>query len=231
MGRGIEVTLPTTLDGVAELARRHKLEQVRRHRPGDREETYDLRTNVVVVRDGTTQAVVWAGAGPDAARHVVYWSALFMGADELYLVADSVMRHVGPDEADYDHQGAVMDRWHRGDRAGITEALVVHRYPAAGAASWRFYPYTRQGRTVRWTDVLPDEADEVDGAIPDYAREGYRRAQEVSSVIAQIRRSVAGADPASFARALARFVSLKEGVGAVELLTPAPAMFVEGAEQ
>jgi hypothetical protein len=229
------MTGPTTLDGVAELARRHKLEQVRRHRPGDREETYDLRTNVVVVRDGAQQAVVWAGVGPDAARQIVYWSALFMGADELYLVADSVMRLVGPDEDDTGHQGAVMNRWRRGDRVGITEALVVHRFPGTDASSFRMYPYQRQGRTVRWTQLdLPEgPPDEVDGALVDYAREGFRRAVEVGPVLAQIRRSAPqGVDvELAYARALARFVSLKEGVGAVQLLEPEPATFTEGFEQ
>jgi hypothetical protein len=234
--------LPATFEGVAEFARRMKRERVQNYGDAGDPAAADLRNFVMVVRDGEQRVVVWAGPGPDAARSIVYWSAALLQPDELYLVADTVMRLAPPDALEDPGQGAVMQPWLGGEREGMIEALAVQRYPALGPTSWHLYPYECQGKVLRWVDLdkwvghPATELGNIGGAIPDYARQGYNDGRQNAPLLARIRAtaaSVVGGLPAAegdyhFARALARLLCEKEGVGAVQLLEPEQVVFVAG---
>jgi hypothetical protein len=235
--------LPATFEGVAEFARRMKRERVQNYGDAGDPAAADLRNFVMVVRGGEQRVVVWAGPGPDAARAIVYWSAALLQPDELYLVADTVMRLAPPETPleDLERQGAVMEPWLGGQRDGMIEALAVQRYPALGPASWHLYPYECRGKVLRWVDLGqwagPEvELGQVGGAIPDHARAGYDDGRKNAELLRQIRATAAemvGGMPAAeeelhFARALARLLCEKDGVGAVQLLEPEQVVFVAG---
>lgn len=168
------MSLPTSFDGVAELARRLKLDQVTDHGADPNEEASDLLPFVVVVRDGREVGLVYSGSGPDGARLAVYWAAALMRPHEIFLVADSRMRNVPPGEdLDSIEQGDIARDWRAGKREDTYEAMLVHRYPVMGPSTFAIYPYERNGRRLRWRDRVAPEGASMDGAIPDYARRGY----------------------------------------------------------
>jgi hypothetical protein len=171
-----------SLDAVAELARRMKQDRVREHGDSPEPGATDLPVHATAVRRAEPIANVWAGEGPEGARNAVFYAAGFFRADVVYLIADSFVRRMpkgtDPDKLDI-RPGQLQEEWSAGDHSTITECMFVYRVPFIGDATSHFYPYTRKRRRIEW-EVVPDQMkpDRLEGAIPDYARDGYRTGRE-----------------------------------------------------
>ncbi len=170
-----------SFEAVCEVGRRLKVDRVRKY--GDGPEA-DLIAVVLALRSGEPVAQVHAGPGPDGARHAVYAAACFMRPDEVFLIADSVMTEVELDQVP--EQGsprAPAVRWAAGERDGLSECMVLYRIPFIGNATFRMYPYVRHGTKVDWSpDRHADQPDRVEGALVDYAREGFSKQAKVAAL-------------------------------------------------
>lgn len=241
-------------DAVAEMARRMKLELVTKYGDDPDDERSDMHGYVAVVRNGRPVALVHIGHGLDAARQCVYYAAALLRADELVLVTDARFRQYQPppdisetererlfEEADRAHRhGQFQDEWKTGQRDGLTECLVIQRIPALGPSTMTMYPYVRDRRKLTWQkDHIADGQQAVQGAIPDYARDGFNAAREhTTELVAQVEGLWVAAGNEPFPpdkreyhldRALACFASEREGVGAVTVLSDG-SRFVDGEE-
>jgi hypothetical protein len=238
-----------TIDSVAETARRLKAQTVANFGNDPNPEKADLVNLAIPVRGGEQIGGI-VGNGPVGARHSVYWAASAFGADEVFLVADTYMLHVDMKGMSEEERRAVLDRerdmppgtlaqlWAEGKRDGISEALVIHRFPLVGPASMKMFPYVRTGTSLRWTsDPDPGDPGEMEGAIPDFARDGYRAARDHSlnlrALVDEAGDSV-GLPRAErtyhIDRAVARVVSSKENIGFVHLFNDDGTVFMDGEE-
>jgi hypothetical protein len=238
------VTEPApTVEAIAEQARRLKRDVVRKYGDYRDESLCDITNVVFVVRNGQPRIMVMVGEGQDATRQCVYWSAAVMQADELYLVADTRYREY-PDVKDREGAEAVertvkhgdfQRDWQAGRRDGLTEALILQRLPAMGPMTITTYPYVRTGRQLVWQKhPIAGQPNEVEGVVPDYARQGYNdaRAANLKGVLGELGDLIGIPEDLRSHhtdRAMARFVSEKKGVGGVIVLDD-HSLFVKGKE-
>jgi hypothetical protein len=167
-------------EAIAEVARRLKLEKVRKRGMYKDESASDLIPLAIVVRGKRQVAQLMPGPGPDGAREMCYWAAALMRAHELYVIADSRMRMVEKDEADQVHQGMVTEAWHAGRRQDITEVIVIAHFPMVGEPQQRLYPYVRRVTKLEWLEeITPDPGTKVQGALIDYALDGFKASGKI----------------------------------------------------
>lgn len=230
------MTDPMTMDAVAEIGRRMKLDQVIEHGDDADEEAADLPGQVVAVRHGQVFAIVQLVPHPLAPRQAMYWCALTMRPDELYLIADGRFKMSGEGEPapEFSTPGQFSDEWRAGQRDTMTEGIVISRIPAEGPASITIYPYQRDGAHLRWLEPHGPSLD-MGGAVIDHARHGYDEAAELAESLTRLDELAGeiGMTTAEawyrFDRAVARVVSEKEGVMAVRLVA-GHELFIGGAE-
>lgn len=171
----------TSFEAVAEIARRMKQERVAKYGLYKNEEKSDLANFCVCVRQGETIALVQSDmASTDSVRQIVYHSAVLMPVDEVFLVGDS--RFMTGQEEDKERlaklqQGELQERWQAGNREGITEGLMITRFPVLGPPEFRGYPYRRQGKKLTWGPVM-DTGTLEGGAIPAAAARGFAKRKE-----------------------------------------------------
>jgi hypothetical protein len=240
------------IDKVAEIARRQKLAQVAQYGDDPADEMSDLRGFVAVVRDGEVKMLVYVGRGPMAARECVYWAAAMTRADEVILVTDARFKYemVPPeiaeasDEEKRAYLEAIEDKiepgdfqraWDAGDRDGLTECLFINRFSALGPSHMITYPYVRDGRKLTWGERM-DHGDEMEGGVPDHARDGFRVARQTADkyqMVQKIGESMGLPDlqqGVHMDRAMARVMSEKKAVGMVGVLAD-KSTFVAGIER
>ena len=216
-------------DRWAEFARRMKLERVRDF--GDTgSDMVDLPGSTLVVRGGHVIAVIY-GDGPNGARAGAYWAALMWAADEVISLSDTLARTVKV--AGEMHQGDISRAWQAGQREGISEAILAVVVTRDGAIA-HFFPYQRTGRQLRW---LPPggRTDDVEGAVVDYARDGFGKAKDATQGLEEAAREIHGPDEAPPAglieRVVARMISQQEAIGAVVVLEPVHSYWEDGNER
>jgi hypothetical protein len=208
---------------IAEVLRRMKLERVLEHGNDPDEEASDLDAECLVCRDGQVVAQVFAGPGPDGVREAGYYSALLMRPHEVFVVADSHMiKATDKNEVHDMRRGQLRERWVSGHRKGISECLVVYRFPRIGQPSGRIFPYERRGTHIKWHKGIDPEVT-LEGAIPDYVAEGYRRAAPFWD---EAGKHFGDADDDDLDRGAGRFVSSMCGA----VLLADGSMFVAGEE-
>jgi hypothetical protein len=221
----------SNLDSVAETARRLKVERAAQFGDApDDSGLADIITTVLVVRDGE-QVAMLIGDGPSGARVCAYWGAALFAAEEVYLVADAFMRE--QEDTTDPGQGALSRDWEAGQRDRMHESLVISRYPAEGKPTLHAFPYERKGKTVRW--LQPHKSQDIEGAVHEHALQGY--ADGITSPMwAQLKEqaNVWEMDEAEARwhtdRAVARHISVAEGILRVELLNPRSS-WVKGQEE
>ena len=164
------MTETLTLEAVAERARAAKTELVAKYRPGDPEQTMDLTTHAIVVRAGVHIALVEAGpTGPLGPRRACYLAASLMRPDELYVITETVSQ-AGIAAGD------LVERWNAGDRKGLSETLMVHRYVGGTLVQVIDHPYTRMGALVTWREPEPyDDVRDWGGALGDEVARGWAK--------------------------------------------------------
>lgn len=210
---------PAELERAAEIARRMKRDLVARYGDGADPELCDLIGFCVVVRAGEQVAICHEGPGPESARRLVYWAACLFCPDELVFVADARFRALAADETI--KHGEIQDAWEAGQRAGITEALVVTSLSPSQAPRLVAFPYERQGKILRWLPVM-SLPYAIDGAIVEHARLGFAAAEE--QVWERERRHLRGEElsdavlDAILDRDMARVASEKPDITRVSLL-------------
>jgi hypothetical protein len=234
------MTVKIALDNVAELARRYKVEQVRKHggadeHPGDS----DLPPVALVVQDGAVIAEIHGAGDMDAPRSIAFWGAAMWGDDaEVLLITDSV-RASDPEGAPAPAQGDLSRRWISGDREGLEECLVVVRMAPDQPASMMLFPYERTGRSLKWTSDQHDKIGKIEGGVPDAYVDGLAQHR---AALPEMKRTMAAAARGMgkeatdwhMNRAMARFVSSQHAVGAVAVAhstdSPEAALFIDGEE-
>jgi hypothetical protein len=171
-------TIPADFETIAEIARRMKRECVLEFGNDPDEELSDLRSFVIVVRNGRQVALIFVGAGPDATRHTCYAAAAIMRPHEIFLVADARMRTYAPEAGMPDvRHGEYQEDWQAGRREGITEAIVVQRMPVIGEATMASYPYVRNGTQLRWLKH-GGPLKSPSGTVINATRQGYANARK-----------------------------------------------------
>ena len=210
----------TTTDRWAEVARRMKLERVREFGATD-SDMVDLPCATLVVRGGDAVACIY-GQGPNGARAGADWAALMFAPDEVISLSDTVYR-VEKEEKPF-KQGDIARAWHTGHREGVTEAILAVRITPLEALAIMF-PYERTGRSLRWL-AWDGPSSEVEGAVVDYARDGFGKAQDAVQGLEEAFELALGAgEPvpgaaAALHRAIASMISKQEAIGAVVLYEP-----------
>ncbi len=164
-----------------EIARRMKREMVSKWKEGDPEEDCDLLTMAMAVRDGKVVAQVVAPSGPRGHRFAVKAAALFFRASEVFVLADSIMKSVKEEDrkqAEDIAPGELHDNWRAGKRAGLSECIMACRMTAEGESEMRSWPYVRTGNKIEFGELVASPGVSFDGAIPDYAADGFAMAKE-----------------------------------------------------
>jgi hypothetical protein len=231
---------PARFSEIGEMARRMKLDVVHKYGDHPDESFADLPNVVSVFRDDKPVILVYPEGDSEAVRQCVYWAAALLRADALYLVADARFRRMPegttPEEAQANepHAGDFQRDWEAGRRDGLAECLLVHRLPALGPSELVTFPYVREGRKLTWLESSHMER-ELGGAVPDYARQGFNDARDKARMMQEAADEMAvlfDVPPEdrldTIDRALARFITTKEGVGRVVLLAQGLAEFEDG---
>jgi len=228
---------------IAETVRRMKREKVVKYGNDPDEELSDLMNFCAGVRAGKQLFVVYNGPGPLSARQCAYWTALYLSCDEIFLVADARYKTVESEEG-YG-PGTLTNMWNQGDREGIQECIIVHRYPYIGPRSIAHYDYLREGNKLTWGAVrFTDPEIHQEGAIDDHVQAGFAKRREVQPTIDKMLRVMHSAmDRQGFPpderpywtdRGMAKYVSSREGVFLVQYLSHSPglpdAVFKDGHE-
>jgi hypothetical protein len=233
----VSAAIASSFAAVAELAKRDKITATREWRPG-RDQDADLHTHVVVVRDGEPVALVYAGdAGPLSPRRAGYLAACFMRPDELFFISDSISTEgsIPPEEAEDYEAGSMFAAWKRGDRKGLTEALVIWRFVREGGVEAWSYPYVRDKTHITWGE--PRDMHGAVGAVADLVGDGWKAGDEFWSgpigglILAEGKKLDADGVEAEWHtdRACARVASERDG-GTVIVLEPWFACFTAGEE-
>jgi hypothetical protein len=243
----------TRFSVIAEITRRMKTDKVHQFGDDPDESLSDLMNFCVGVRSGQQLFIVYNGPGPLSARYCGYWSALFLGCDEIFCVADTRMKTYDPEPDDPHalvpqsdevrqeefyrnhpefYPGSLSDEWESGQREGIQEAIQICRYPFLGPATIATYEYVRTGSKIVWGKVW--EHSDNTGAIDDYIKEGYRKRRQVqpemTDLIGRIHADMAkeGFPPEERPywtdRGVAKMVSSLEGVFCVQHLSQIPGL-------
>jgi hypothetical protein len=215
-------------EAIAELARRLKAEQVQKYGHSADESDADLRAFAVCVRSSRHIALIHAGPGPRAPRLVCFWGAALMRCDEVYLVTDYRSKTEQVEDLDNfvePELGEFQRLWEEGKREGLSEGVMVVRMPFLGPVTSLSYPYVRTGTKLTWMPQTNQEPDHIEGAVPNFAKMGWERRQEMWPKMAHILDEGAAAlglppDKQDWHtdRAIARYVSQQEGVGLVDWL-------------
>jgi hypothetical protein len=207
----------------AEVAKRLKLERVRQYGLTNNPEV-DLPCTTLVVRGGDAIALLY-GDGPDGGRATAYWAALLFRPQEIVSLSDSYFRVTkAEDEADF-AQGSISADWAAGRREGITESIVAVRMASDEPALAIMFPYERKGNKLRWVK-WDGPSNKVEGAIADYAQEGFKHATEDPPIAA-----MDGDDEGPGLRLVARVASVKHGVAGVVVMWPKVSFWRDGEEE
>jgi len=225
----------TRLSQIAEVARRMKADRVRLHGNDPDPEESDLGHVILCDRQNELMAQVMPKeGGPLMVRACCFWTAALLPCDVLFLVTDGRMKTV---EAEEDVAlGQLHEDWMAGKREGISEVLCVQRYPFIGPATFVFYAYEREGTQLTWKHVFSQGQNE--GATDDHFKAGFAKRREFWPKLRQTLDQEAGSQELTLeeqrfheGRGIARYLSTRQGVGAVKILTDPPAFFVEGQEE
>lgn len=166
----------------AELARRLKQQLVGAWREGDNEQECDLLPMAMAIREGKVIAQVMAPSGPLGPRYAVKAAALFFRSDEVWVMTDSIMWSAKGEkarqEAERVRPGQMVDAWRAGKRKGLTEAIMACRMTKSGDTEMQSWPYLRTGNKVEFREPVFNNEFGFEGAIPDYAAEGFSEAEE-----------------------------------------------------
>jgi hypothetical protein len=211
----------------AEVAKRLKLERVRRHGLSNSAEV-DVPTTTLVVRGGDTIALLY-GQGPNGGRATAYWAALFFRPEEVISLSDSYYREEKPGE-EGPKQGELSRDWAEGRREGMTEAIVAIRMAADEPAQAIMFPYERKANKLRWL-TWDGPAQKVEGAIADSAQMGFDEAKTTDLPIASLGAYGDAEAPGQFERAVARLVSQKDAVAGVVVMWPKVSFWRDGQEE
>jgi hypothetical protein len=197
---------------VAEVARRLKQDTVARHGHDPDESMSDLMGFCAGVRGGKQDFLVYHGPGTMSARQCIYYSAVFLPCDEIFLVADCRFKVYDPGlsaeqletwqklsaqereewfyrETGY-APGQINAAWESGERAGMAECLVIYRFPLLGPTTGAQYIYERTGTRIKWTFVHLQDEDQESGAIRDHFQAGQKKRREIYPEIAQMAEKV-----------------------------------------
>ena len=217
----------------AEMVRRMKRELTARWREGDPESKADLVPFVTALRGGRLVGNVYPAGGNEGAREAAYIAALFLRADEVFVLSDSLMRSMGEGEVDERamRAGALGEAWASGRRQGMTECILAVRIAPEGVQAMQHLPYVRHGNRIEWGEVITG-IDRTEGAVIDYAQAGFAKAREswpsLESAIDSGLDAVEDRE-ATTDRACAQFVSERFGC-VVLLLEDEPRVYAEGRE-
>ena len=236
-----EEKLPPTFAAVAEIARRMKGEKVRAYGDSPDEEDADLMGYVACLRGGEHIALVYHGPGHQAMRQTVYWCAAVMRCHELFVIGDARYKQYEPmTEEEFEkiyEAGNLQEQWQAGNRDGIKEAIMIHRYPILGKPTVAHYLYQREGTKLTWEHVYQFDPDDMQGAVYDHAIAGWERARkEGPKFMAQVDKNARemglGVEEQRFHldRALCRFVSARPGVFLASTFEEPTTTFVRGME-
>jgi hypothetical protein len=235
------IELPHGFGTVAEIARRMKMEKVREFGNSPDEEDADIMGYVACLRGGEHIALAYHGPGHQAMRQTVFWSAAMMRCHEIFVIGDARYKTYEPMAAEeflkvYE-AGNLQEQWQAGNREGIKEALMIHRYPILGTPTVAHYLYNRQGTKLTWEHVHQYPADGMQGAIYDHAQAGWRLARVMGPKLqAQIDKNAREMELTleeqrfHTDRALARALSQQTGVFLVTTFEAPEATFVRGHE-
>jgi hypothetical protein len=192
----------------------------------------------VCVRSSRPIALIHTGPGPKAPRQVCFLGAALMRCDEVYLVTDARFKteYVENREDLVEPElGEFQRLWEEGKREGLSEGVMVVRMPFLGPVTALSYPYVRTGTKLSWTAQTDEKPTHIEGAVPNHAKAGWERRQEMWPKMQHLLDEGAAAlglplEQQEFHtdRAIARFVSQQEGVGGVTLLDTEE-VFVDGA--
>jgi len=252
---------------IAEITRRMKLQKVQEFGDSDDEGACDILGFCACIRDGRQLFAVYHEQGPLAPREAAAWAASLTSCDMIFVIADAYYKHVEAPELDDTtgllpkspeqreeefyrnhpevHPGFLNEAWMRGEREGISEAIMVMRFTMHGPPLRAQYCYTRQGRKLTWGRIISAAAWEG-GALDDYVKEGFRRSKEIQPQIremlarqhAQMAKEGFSARERSYwtDRGMASFLSTKKAVKLVHYLGAIPnlglpdAVFANGKE-
>lgn len=217
---------PYTPEAVAEIFRRHKIDQVTEHGDDPDESAADIRGTVVVVQKGEPVALFLQGEGDTAMRECVYWAAALGQADVLYVCTDARLRFYDKLESGERPDpplGQFQRDWEAGQREGLTECLVVFAIPVEGKPSMEVFPYAREGKHLQWLERRSG-IDNVEGAIVDNAQAGFA-SHKKNAISVQTLADWAtefGLTPEEqryhYLQAVGRYASTQKGVGGVAVL-------------
>lgn len=240
---------------IAEITRRMKIDKVREFGDSPDEFDCDLLGFCACVRASKQLFAVYHAEGPMAPREAAAWSAMMLSCDEIFVVADAYCTSVeapkddpnallpmSPEQMEEEfyrthpevHPGYLGEAWQRGEREGISEAIMIQRYAMVGPALRAQYMYTRQGRKLIWGKILTSDVGWEGGAIDDYVKEGFRRRRQIQPQIDEMREKVkanmAKEDfaPAEMAywtdRGAAKFLSSKKAIKVIHYMSQIPDM-------
>jgi len=192
---------------IAEITRRMKLQKVREFGDDEDEAACDILGFCACIRDGRQLFAVYHEQGPMAPREAAAWAASLTSCDMIFVIADAYYKHVEAPELDDTtgllpkspeqreeefyrnhpevHPGFLNEAWMRGEREGISEAIMVMRFTMHGPPLRAQYCYTRQGRKLTWGKIISAAAWEG-GGIDDYIKVGFRRAKEMQPQIKEM---------------------------------------------
>ena len=197
---------------IAEITRRMKQAKVAEYGDSPDESESDIMGFNACIRAGRQLFVVMHGPGPLSARQSVFWSALFLSCDEIFVAADARMKMVLPDPSDDEGlllprspeqmeeefyrnhgeefgPGKLGEAWQRGEREGITECIIIQRYAMVGPPLLAHYSYVREGRKITWGKIASYPPDVTQhGAIDDSVKAAFLKRREIQPEIDEMLR-------------------------------------------
>ena len=236
------MSAPLTMETVAEVTKRIKLDTVRRNGDDPDDTAADIQAAALVVRNGGLIAELRAGTGTEALRTIGFYAAAVFPATDVYLTGDVLLKSdVTPEDAETVQPGDLQRAWGEGSRDGLTEAVLVYHFPAPGTGDPRMLtmPYERHGTSLRWMEPMLCKVAETQGAVPKMVMAGFARGRDHFLALKEMISSVLAMDPTAAdaelrsvaLHASGRFVSAQDHVGSVAVYgTTVAVLYVDGNE-